>query len=91
MKTSRLFLIAALFGAIAAHAETTPEDCPDGSCALPAWLTGETNAPAAPALVVLSPVPESAVEPIAPAPRRTASWRAARRSSCRCCSRSSRR
>lgn len=69
MKTSSPFLLAALFGAITAHAETVPEDCPDGSCALPAWLTGETNAPAAPALVVLSPVPESAVEPIAPAPR----------------------
>ncbi len=69
MKISRSFLLAALFGAITAHAETTPEDCPDGSCAPPAWATVETNAPAAPALVVLSPVPESAVAPIAPAPR----------------------
>ena len=69
MKTSRLFLLAALVGFIA-RAETAPEDCPDGACALPAWATGATNAAAAPpALVVLSPVPESAVEPIAPAPR----------------------
>ena len=67
MKASRTALAAVLSAAAAASAA---EDCGDGACALPSWLTGETNAAAAaPAFTVLSPVPESAVEPIAPAPR----------------------
>ena len=70
MMTCRPYLSVVLFVAIAAHAETAPENCPDGACALPAWATGETNAPAAePTLTVLSPVPEVSVEPITPAQR----------------------
>ena len=69
MKSSRTALAAVLFAACAAAA-AAQEECGDGACALPSWLTGETNAAAAPpAFTVLSPVPEAAVEPIAPAPR----------------------
>ena len=69
MKTSRIALAAVLF-AICAAAASAQDECGEGACALPSWLTGETNAAAAPpAFTVLSPVPESAVEPIAPAPR----------------------
>ena len=69
MKTSRIALAAALF-AVCAAAAPAQDECGEGACALPSWLTGETNAAAAaPAFTVLSPVPESAVEPIAPAPR----------------------
>ena len=68
MKSSRTVLAAVLFSFIAAA--SAQDECGDGACALPSWLTGETNAAAAsPAFTVLSPVPESAVEPIAPAPR----------------------
>ena len=72
MKTSRTVLSAVLFTVLSvAYAVAPPaaDGCGEESCALPAWLAGETNAPAAPALTVLSPVPEPAVEPIAPAPR----------------------
>ena len=69
MKSSRTALAAVLFAACAAAA-SAQDKCGDGACALPSWLTGETDAAAAPpAFTVLSPVPESAVEPIAPAPR----------------------
>ena len=72
MDSNRTILSAILFAALfAAHAAavSAEDECGEGACALPPWLAGETNAPAMPALTVLSPVPEAAVEPIAPAPR----------------------
>lgn len=64
----------AFFCAAAAAASVlrgSEPDCPDGSCALPDWAEEEKAAgsPVPAALEVLSPVPEAAVEPIAPAPR----------------------
>ena len=50
-------IFAALTSALSAP------DCPDGFCPIPQAPDGE------PEFTVLSPVPESAVEPIAPAPR----------------------
>ena len=73
MDSSRTILSAILFAALfatRAAAVSAGDECgEEGACALPAWLAGETNAPATPAFVVLPPVPESAVAPIAPAPR----------------------
>ena len=46
-----------------APADPAPEDCPDGSCPVP------DAAEAAPAFAVLSPVPQTAVEPAPMAPR----------------------
>ena len=52
-------IVGIVAAALAAHA--LAEECKDGSCTLPAG--GEA------AYTVMSPVPESAVEPITPAPR----------------------
>ena len=71
MKKSSSLHVAALVATVALHGAEPPV-CPDGACALPEWAKADAEAadiPAPDEFTVLSPVPESAVDPIAPAPR----------------------
>ncbi len=65
MKSPSVILSAAIAVGIfaALTSALSAPDCPDGFCPIPQAPDGE------PEFTVLSPVPESAVEPIAPAPR----------------------